>query len=62
MSDKKGVDREDPDHETRRVYADLIAAVVMVAMLCGTIIATTHMWIEERQTELLVEEQLLRGG
>ena len=52
----------DPVQETRRVYADLFAALVIVAMLCGTIIATTHMWIEERQVELLVEKQLLRGG
>ena len=50
----------DPVQETRRVYADIFGSVFMVAMFCATFITTTHMWIEERRAEMLVQSQMLR--
>ena len=38
---------------SRAIYADVISTIIIAAMLCGTILSTTHMWIEERQTELM---------
>ena len=35
------------------IYADVFTTIIVAAMLCGTILSTTHMWIEERQTELM---------
>lgn len=33
------------------IYADFFTTVIVAAMLCGTFISTTHMWIQERQVE-----------
>ena len=35
------------------IYADMFTTIIVAAMLCGTILSTTHMWIGERQTELM---------
>lgn len=40
------------------IYADVFTTIIVAAMMCGTILSTTHMWIQERQTELIY----LRGA
>ena len=32
-------------------YADFFTTIIVAAMLCGTVISTTHMWIMERHEE-----------
>ena len=32
-------------------YAEIISALLIAAMTCGTILITTQMWIQERQSE-----------
>ena len=34
------------------IYAEIITTLVMTAMMCGTILLTTQMWVNERQVEL----------
>ena len=56
MSEEKHVDVQ----KTRRVYVDILGSIFVVAIFCTTFIITTHMWIEERRAEMLVESQMLR--
>ena len=34
-------------------YAELLSTLVAIAMVCGTLLLTTQMWIQERQDELV---------
>lgn len=48
--------KEQPEQPTRSngvAYAEIITALLMAAMTCGTIIITTQMWIQERQSEVV---------
>ncbi len=33
------------------IYADFFTMIIVSAMLCGTLIVTTQMWVSERQEE-----------
>ena len=45
---------EEPKQPTRNcvAYAEIISTLVMTAMMCGTLLLTTQMWVQERQEEL----------
>ena len=43
---------EEPKTSNGVAYAEIIGALMMTAMLCGTILMTTGMWIQERQDEI----------
>jgi hypothetical protein len=43
---------------SRAIYADVFTTIIVAAMLCATVLSTTHMWIQLRQTELVY----LRGS
>ena len=34
------------------VYAEILGAIMMTSIMCGTILMTTSMWIQERQSEI----------
>jgi len=55
MSDKQHKTEE--THSTtpssNAMYADVFTTIIVAAMLCGTVLSTTHMWLQERQTELM---------
>ncbi len=39
-------------------YAEIISTVTMTAMMCGTLLLTTQMWVSERRAEMV----FLRGS
>ena len=41
----------------RVIYAELISTLLIVAMVCGTLLTTTSMWVNERAAEV----SFLRG-
>lgn len=45
---------KEPKEPTRHciAYAEIISTLVMTAMMCGTLLLTTQMWVNERQEEL----------
>ena len=46
---------KEPNEQPR--CAELVTTLMVVAMVCGTLLLTTQMWIQERQTEI----EYLRG-
>jgi len=42
---------EQPTRSNGVAYAEIISALLIAAMTCGTILITTQMWIQERQSE-----------
>lgn len=43
---------EEPKTTTGVAYAEILSTLMMTAMLCGTVLLTTSMWIQERQSEI----------
>lgn len=52
--------KEEPPKPTHNcvTYAEIISTMVIAAMICGTLLLTTQMWLQERQGELVY----LRGS
>lgn len=48
------VEPVEPKQPTRNcvAYAEIISTLVITAMICGTLLLTTQMWVNERQEEL----------
>lgn len=43
---------EEPKTSNGVAYVEIISALMITAMLCGTVLMTTSMWIHERQYEI----------
>lgn len=43
---------EEPKTSNGVAYVEIISALMITAMLCGTVLMTTSMWIQERQSEI----------
>lgn len=43
--------QEQPTRSNGVAYAEIISLLIVAAMTCGTILITTQMWIQERQSE-----------
>lgn len=56
--EKKSVDTEQPTRSNVIAYAEIISTLVMTAMMCGTLVMTTSMWVSERKAEMA----FLRGS
>ena len=39
--------------DVRVVYAEIVSTLLITAMLCGTLLITTSMWVSEREMEYL---------
>lgn len=52
--------KEEPPKPTHIcvTYAEIISSVIIAAMVCGTLLLTSQMWLQERQSELV----FLRGS
>lgn len=50
--EEKSVDTEQPTRSYLIAYAEIISTLVMTAMMCGTLIMTTSMWVSERKAEM----------
>ena len=44
--------KETPPQSNNVVYAEILSTIIMTALLCGTLLITTHMWVQERQYEI----------
>ena len=49
---KDDKETEPPKTSNGIAYAEIISTLIITAMMCGTIILTTQMWVQERQDEL----------
>jgi len=56
--EESSVDTEQPTRSYIVAYAEIISTLVMTAMMCGTLIMTTSMWVSERKAEMA----FLRGA
>ena len=55
---KEDKEPEEPKNTNGVVYADIIGTILVAGMMCATVLLTTSMWIQERQSELVY----LRGS
>lgn len=48
--------KEEPNEREKNsdcvAYSEIVGALIMTAMLCGTLLMTTRMWVGEHETEL----------
>jgi hypothetical protein len=55
---KEDKESEEPKNTNGVAYADIMGTILVTAMMCATVLITTSMWIQERQSELVY----LRGS
>ena len=58
LKDVKDDKPEPPKTSTGLAYAEILSTLIMVGMVCGTMIVTTGMWVQERE----IEVGFLRGS
>ena len=49
----KELKEETNEHKPSNVvYAEILGAIMMTSIICGTLLMTTSMWIQERHSEI----------
>lgn len=43
---------EEPKNTSGVAYAEILSTLMITAMICGTLLLTTNMWVQERQAEM----------